>query len=878
MKRIAKIAALLMAVVLIVSTGESVTAMAASGPKLSKTSRNIYVGGSTVATNVYAKGTYTLSVKNRPAKYTIEWSSSDESIAKVAPYKGTSKYKGTVTAVAPGKATITATVIDKTTMPYSQKKLTCKVTVKQNCAAVDIVPAKVEDIKVGDSVTLKGIMYDSGANELFKGETTTDIIKWMSSNTAVATVSSSGVVKAVGAGKATITCYTIQASTGTYSKFKYATAKDTIELDVKEAGKQAMTGVKQLSLNSFKITFASDFSKIVTKDNLKVTRSNTAADVSKIEFDTTGTSATVTMSAALVQTLTYRVELTGTDAVRGTQFEFKASSGKPAKMEFYTAIPGNRVIAGETSTIYYRFLDADGIDVTPLDKTGAEYTRMVSLINAKAADNATFSSVYNTNVWIYNPGDSVVVIATYNDYAGTSITAAGTIVAVSEASTITGVETLVTNSEKQASVLDWSKPQTSLSKSDVKGYKLVARAKKADGTYVYSDDPGTKLAVGFAPNYEQKSMFLYTNGTIYPFALGSDQVLVTYDGTVVGVSSVSVGPERVPIRMAVMVDGEEKTVVELSDVFGITNPEIKAVLYDNYGEVYPLTSTFGVTATPVDPKSSAIFTVSKINSDGSISIDPVIWGIGTASGNMQTVLVKVDDGKINLSSAFNAIIYKPNESITTTYKAIATGETDAVINASFDPVNGKTVNVKLVGYKGNVRYEEVSLYDAASVPVGQYYAIMRKGSETVPVTLVGGAVELPVAKVSAGNTISKMAPGEYVITCYRKTAGLTDVPVASTKVVVTDSQSGARYTKLKNTTSISLTATSSVSEQLLAFEQCFKVTVDGETASAISIDAITTTGGMYVKTVTVQATKVINSVTYTISYNVDIYNAISVAH
>ncbi len=137
---------------------------------------------------------------------TVTWSSSDEKIATV-------DAAGKVTAVAAGKATITAKAGDKTA--------TCEVTVK----------AKV--------IAVTGITLDKTAVELTEGETATLVatvapdnatdktVTWSSSDEKIATVDAAGKVTAVAAGKATITA---QAGEMTATCEVTVMAKEVIEI------------------------------------------------------------------------------------------------------------------------------------------------------------------------------------------------------------------------------------------------------------------------------------------------------------------------------------------------------------------------------------------------------------------------------------------------------------------------------------------------------------------------------------------------------------------------------------------------------------------------------------------------------------------------
>lgn len=121
----------------------------------------------------------------------ITWTSSNEKVATV-------NANGKVTAVAAGKATITAKAANG-------KKVTCKVTVKN--PAVTLTTKKAT-VKVGSTVaiTVKSLYPVKDTVKSFK-----------TSNKKVATVTKAGVVKGVKAGKATITVTTKSGATATFT-------------------------------------------------------------------------------------------------------------------------------------------------------------------------------------------------------------------------------------------------------------------------------------------------------------------------------------------------------------------------------------------------------------------------------------------------------------------------------------------------------------------------------------------------------------------------------------------------------------------------------------------------------------------------------------
>lgn len=116
----------------------------------------------------------------------IKWTSSDTSVATVSS-------KGLVTSKKPGTTTITAKTVD------GGFEATCVVTVKRAATSIKLNKTSV-NLDVSESYTLKATIAPSN--------TTDKTVTWTTSNKKVATVSSKGVVKAIGKGTATITAKT----------------------------------------------------------------------------------------------------------------------------------------------------------------------------------------------------------------------------------------------------------------------------------------------------------------------------------------------------------------------------------------------------------------------------------------------------------------------------------------------------------------------------------------------------------------------------------------------------------------------------------------------------------------------------------------------
>ncbi len=203
----------------------------ATSVKLSKTSVSVVKGK-----------TYTLKATLGPvgSNDTVKWTSSNTKVATVSA-------SGVVKGIAKGVATITVTT-------GSGKKATCKVTVKVPSTSVKLNKTAIT-INKGKTYTLKATM--SPAN-------TTDAVKWTSSNTKIATVSASGVVKGIAKGTATITATTTSG--------KKATCKVTVNVPATSV-KLSKTSVSVVKGKTY--TLKATLGPVGSNDTVKWTSSNT---------------------------------------------------------------------------------------------------------------------------------------------------------------------------------------------------------------------------------------------------------------------------------------------------------------------------------------------------------------------------------------------------------------------------------------------------------------------------------------------------------------------------------------------------------------------------------------------------------------------------
>ena len=141
---------------------------------------SISIGDTSQLTVNYSEGT---NVKN------VTFESSNTNVAGVS-------NTGLVTGISEGTATITATA-------EAANSTTVTATITITVSPIEVTSVSLDaassSVKVGKTMTLIATVYPSNA--------TNKTVKWLSSSTAIATVTSSGVVSGVAAGSATITAY-----------------------------------------------------------------------------------------------------------------------------------------------------------------------------------------------------------------------------------------------------------------------------------------------------------------------------------------------------------------------------------------------------------------------------------------------------------------------------------------------------------------------------------------------------------------------------------------------------------------------------------------------------------------------------------------------
>lgn len=863
MRKIQKFAAVILALVMLVSAIGPVKVSAAELPKLNVASKTLYVGGSTVKSSL--KQTYTLKLKNKPAKYAIAWKSSDEDIVKVTKLKAG---KATIEAVDIGKATVTATVKDKVNNKWYSFDVI--VTVKKNCAAVAVSPSSVARLEIGDTIQLTGTMYNANATKAVKGVDVTDYMHWVSDDKSVATVDDNGLVTAVGGGSTVVTCYTVQDETGTYSTLAKATAKKSIEINVKGDG---LDSVVQKSLNSITAVFSNDMSQLVTKNNIFLKSGSSVLGIASIEFDATGRAATIVAENEFIEDKVYSLTY-GEDTAT-----FTATKGTPASLAIYTPIDNNKAVAGNITELKFRIYNRFGVDITPLNTNSAEYLTYASAISYSAASEGSWF-VSNGSIFFNSPGSAVNVIATYRSYVTVDgvlrenvITSNLLVTSVTEASTMTLDKVIITNSAESGEQLDWTGTNNAISLSD-SGYRLVARIKNHKGEYIYSDTPGS--AISFEAPASSNTLAVFSSGDIFPFAVGAETVTVYYGADVIGGYPVQVKEARRASAIVFELGGKNVNSITLSSKSGMGMLNLNMTVYDQMGDVIkiPVTDTYNlVTGVTVEKSSSTSAPSVSVygGKNGSAVITLNASGYGSSTGKTYQYKVTYKDSVYgSVTSYFTIAVYDPNTKLASTYELEITGDTDLAIATASSAF--PTLNLELYEMKGNVKYSRITNLrpETSTTTSGSYfYAVYDEDGVRVNTGNSTGSISL----VSVlGSELIKYEPGTYTVKVFNKVNN-NAVYLAEKTFTLTDTKSEAKVVQKSTTTIKPITVAMTQEEMKAVFMDCFTVSIGETIVSSANIELVnpvTANGQMIIRDIIVKDYVTIGSTAYYIKYTVTV--------
>ena len=360
---------------------------------------NIKLDSGSLSLEVGTNATLSATVTNAEGA-SVQWSSSDSSVATVS--------GGTVTAVGAGSATIMA----KVEVDGQSASATCSVTVKEAAKPEVTVNISLDQtgisLKKGESISLKATTEPSGSS-----------VEWISSNESVATVSG-GTIKAVAAGQATITA-TVSVDgksasaacsvTVTEDKPAIKISLDQTSVTLKK-GATTTLKVKVEGTNNPKVTWGSSNNSVATVKDGTVTAvaAGTATITASVTVDGTSYSATCTVTVqqtdakitisgptevAIGKTITLTVQTEPKD----TKVVWSSANEKIAKVDAKGVVTG--IAAGSTD-----------IKVCFKSDTNTYATYKVTV----GKDGTAMLKDKDGNQMYYKDSKGVYREATYDDY------------------------------------------------------------------------------------------------------------------------------------------------------------------------------------------------------------------------------------------------------------------------------------------------------------------------------------------------------------------------------------------------------------------------------------------------------------------------------
>ncbi|MDE6288560.1 MAG: Ig-like domain-containing protein [Muribaculaceae bacterium] len=343
----------------------------ATAVTLSKTSLDL---------TVKATAVLTATVSPAEASQAVQWSSSDAKVATVAA-------DGTVTAVAPGAAVITATTTDG-----SGVKATCAVIVTEAKVSSITLDKTALGLRIGQTETIVAtVLPDYAGNRR---------LDWTSDNPAVATVDANGKVTAVALGEANVTAVATDGSGVKAScKVTVTNALATgVTLDITEATLRVRESVKltatvtpEGAVNA--VNWSSNAPEVASVDaqgNVSALAAGKAI-ITATTADGTNLTATcaITVDPALVESVTLdRHELTMT-----------VGESETLNATVLPDYAGNQAVVWESSASDVAIVDSNGrvialaegtavITATAADGSGASDQCTVTVERVKASSIA----------------------------------------------------------------------------------------------------------------------------------------------------------------------------------------------------------------------------------------------------------------------------------------------------------------------------------------------------------------------------------------------------------------------------------------------------------------------------------------------------------
>lgn len=749
--------------------------------------------------------------------YPLSWTSSNPEVAVV-------DKNGVVTALSDGNAIIKLNVGDGNA--YISE-------------GVSITVGKLPEMKVQLGTT-KNSIFDKYTLELGK---TVDLnfygvtdwssslysTQWISSNPAVATVDKYGVITPVAPGATTVTIAITNNITGnslsvTPVEFTVPAAEVEVEISEKFTARQTSDSAVTLTFDNKDITAADLENGLSFYYYVGDVKISYPIKVESVKNGVATLSSYVTFTDGTKYGFSYGEETT----------DFVASIGEVASIQYSWNCDGDayKAYAGTDTTITYKLLNAQGVDITATAMNKPDASVMFSLI--KESENGDFWISDSTEGKIFFNAENAVAQVeieyitgqydpeTYEPIAGPKTVA--TIVsskapAYGIDATISGVATIVKNAAAEGDSIDWKKTSTVIALGDDEkdSFRLVAKLTDTKGEPVYTDTmDAEKGSFSFATT-NNSILYVSEDGSLMTNSTGTVNVLVyftpagTTASTVVAVLPITVRPAR---TVSSLVLDKNSDVISTESGNGFNETTFKVTLKDQLGDPIAgdieITSNLknlpnGATAAPVigaveGEDGEYTFTVT-----GSLENLP-----SGATGYAYSFTVKAG----NLTKTFNVTVKKPtldknNNLVISGYKIEFSGDDDLKTTDEQAKLASATLYLLSNGVKAQVAELSKKEASLSNMVAGNYYYTVTKGGNNIETTVASGsAIQIPLTEISEtevdGSTLnvvdkSKNGSGTYTVTIYKgigSTAGATASAlsqVSRSTLTVKDSQDSLSY-------------------------------------------------------------------------------------
>ena len=745
--------------------------------------------------------------------YTCTWTSSNPEVASV-------NKSGVVTAHSDGTAVITLHIGDGSA--YTSEGVV---------VTVGEIPTMEVSLGTSKDATFKeytlelGQTVDLNFYGVVNWSTSTYSSQWSSSDTSVATVSNTGVVTPVAPGKTSVTIQLTNKATGN------PLSVIPVEITVPAAEVSKEFTARQISDTQVSLTFAN---KDITAAELEKGLSfhYYVGDIKisypiKVESVKNGVA---TLSAYVPFTDGTRYGFTYGEI----SAEFTATIGEVATIQYSWNCDGDEysAYAGTDTTISYKLLNAQGVDITASAMAQSGASVMFSLV--KDSENGDFWISDSTEGKIFFNSENAVaqveieyLTGKYNPETYEPITgpkAVATIISSKAPAyginvAAGGVATIVKDAAASGESIDWSKASTLIALGDDEkaSFRLVAKLTDTKGDSVYSDTmDAEKGSFSFATT-NNAILYIADDGSLMTNSTGTVNVLIYFTpagsntSSVVAVLPVTVRPARAINTLTL---DKSSDVISTESGNGFNEATFKVTLKDQLGDLIAgdieITSNLktlpnGATAAPV------VSAVEGSDGEYTFTVTGSTENLPSgATGYAYTFTVKAG----NLTKTFNVTVKKPatdknGNLVISGYKIEFTGDDDLKTTDANEKMANATLYLLSNGVKAQVADLAVKDASISNMIAGNYYYTVTKGSTNIStVTASGSSIQIPLTDITetevAGSTINvvdktKNGSGVYTVTIYKgigSTTGATAsalTQVSRNTLTVKDSQATLSY-------------------------------------------------------------------------------------